>query len=220
MTTESPKSKLQKANTTPWEYEFQTPLPPHAPNAKSALTWRKVSQGVIAELNAARFPIYLWGNPGCGKSSIAGLIYMGATGRPIWINAIEGMRAVATSCVDPQPLWGFGLVPLREREHWDELGERALVVLDDIALRDRASDAQFEVMQKFLTVRQNRPTIITGNLSIGKVAKVYDDRVASRLAAGTAIEITGPDMRLEQRTTCKSTPLNDKVKSGTTTPFA
>ena len=174
-------------------------LPRHAPNKGVDLAWAKVSPDVIRLLTeATRYPIYLWGVPGCGKTSIAGLIYMGACGRPLWINAVEGLRAVATSCAEPQPLCGFGSVPLREAEHWAELDARSLVVLDDIALRDRASDAQFEVMQKFLTVRQGLPTIITGNLSIGKVATVYDDRVASRLAAGTCIEITGADMRLHR----------------------
>jgi DNA replication protein DnaC len=114
----------------------------------------------------------------------------------MWINATKGFRAVATSCAEPQPLWGYGKVPLREPEHWAELDARSLVVLDDVALRDRVSEAQYEVMQEFLSRRQGRPTVITGNLSIEQVAKVYDDRVASRLAAGTCIEITGEDMRL------------------------
>jgi DNA replication protein DnaC len=60
------------------------------------------------------------------------------------------------------------------------------------------SEAQYEVMQEFLSRRQGRPTVITGNLSIEQIAKVYDDRVASRLAAGTCIEITGEDMRLHR----------------------
>ena len=56
---------------------------------------------------------------------------------------------------------------------------------------------QFEVMQEFLNRRQGKPTVITGNMSIEQIAKVYDDRVASRIAAGTLIEIDGDDKRLE-----------------------
>jgi len=162
------------------------------------LTWAKVDASVRDALSRAVWPLYLWGAPGCGKTSIAGLIYMGAYGRPMWICAAKGMKAVATSCAEPQPLWGYGKVPLRESEHWAELDARSLVVLDDVALRDRVSEAQYEVMQEFLSRRQGRPTVITGNLSIEQVAKVYDDRVASRLAAGTCIEITGADMRLQR----------------------
>jgi DNA replication protein DnaC len=174
-------------------------LPNHAPNKGLDLSWQRVDPRIRKSIeDAVLWPLYLWGNPGGGKTAIAGLIFMGAFGRPMWINAIEGMKAVSTSSFEPQPLWGYGAIPLRENEHWEELKERSLVVLDDIALRDRVSDAQYEVMQKFLMIRQDRPTVITGNLSIGKIAKVYDDRVASRIAAGTSIEITGDDMRVER----------------------
>lgn len=157
------------------------------------LTW---DRGARAAFNP-RWPLYLWGKPGSGKTSVAGLIYQEAAGRPMWINAGKGFRAVASACAEPQPLWGYGLIPLREAEHWLELEERSLVVLDDIALRDRVSEAQFEVMQEFLNRRQGKPTVITGNMSIEQIAKVYDDRVASRIAAGTLIEIDGDDKRLE-----------------------
>lgn len=172
------------------------------------MTWDKVHPEIIRVLTNhrltwdratfnPRWPLYLWGKPGSGKTSVAGLIYQEATGRPMWINAGKGFRAVASASAEPQPLWGYGMIPLREVEHWLELEERSLVVLDDIALRDRVSEAQFEVMQEFLNRRQGKPTVITGNMSIEQIAKVYDDRVASRIAAGTLIEIDGDDKRLE-----------------------
>ncbi len=107
---------------------------------------------------------------------------------------MEGIKAVAMSQVESKPLWGYGH-PWLEKEHWDELKERSLVVLDDIALRGRATDAQYDVMQKFLLRQQDRPTVITCNLDLDQIAAVYDDRTASRIAEGTIAHVGGDDRR-------------------------
>jgi DNA replication protein DnaC len=117
----------------------------------------------------------------------------------MWINALDGFKAVVTSVSweHPQPLWGYGH-PQPEHEHWAELRERPFVVLDDLGLRGRASDAQYDALQKFLLIQQDKPTVITSNLDLDRLAGVYDDRTASRIAAGTAVEVGGPDKRIKE----------------------
>jgi DNA replication protein DnaC len=119
----------------------------------------------------------------------------------MWINAVDGFKAVVTSASwdHRQPRWGYGCVPLPEHEHWAEIRQRSssLIVLDDLGLRGRASDAQYDALQKFLLMRQDRPTVITSNLDLDRLAGVYDDRTASRIAAGTVVEIGGPDRRID-----------------------
>lgn len=38
--------------------------------------------------------------------------------------------------------------------------------------------------------------VVTGNLDPKKLGEVYDDRIMSRLCAGTVIKVIGNDMRL------------------------
>jgi len=147
--------------------------------------------------NDIRWPVYLHGAPGCGKSALAGLLFMHVQRRPMWINAVDGFKAVVMSAVDPRPLWGYGQ-PFVEWEHWDELRKRSFVVLDDIGLRGKASDAQYDALQKFLLMRQDAPTVLTSNHSLENLAAIYDDRTASRVADGTIVAVNGKDRRVER----------------------
>lgn len=191
----------------------QRPLPDHAPNADKKLLWSgvEVDAGKKAFSLDRGWPLTLIGETGTGKSALAGLVYMYAKDRhnglidsmpssPFWINAAEGFKAVVTATVEnPKPLWGVCIyASWAEPDHWLELVERGknLVVLDDIGLRDRATDAQFEAFQKFLLYRENKPTIITSNLDLDGIHRVYDDRIASRLAAGTIVAMRGKDRRV------------------------
>lgn len=152
------------------------------------------------------WPLLLHGLPGRGKTAIAGLLFMGWPRRGLWINALEGFAAVTMVCGErPQWLWGMRPDPdwawqARQRREargmWDELAAAPFAVLDDIGLRARASDAQNNAMQRFLLTRGVQPTVYTSNLDLEGLARAYDDRVASRLAAGTVIEVGGEDRRL------------------------
>jgi len=192
----------------------QRPLPSHAANAGDRLLWKNVPKDIAQQAFDLKrgWPLVLTGDTGTGKSAFAGLCYMHArsgqrsgsfgTAEPFWINALDGFKAVVTATTDhPKPLWGvvqYAAWP--EHEHWSELRERGdvLVVLDDIGLRGRATDAQFEAMQKFLLFREGKPTIFTSNMSLQRVSRVYDDRIASRLSAGTVIAMRGDDRRAKR----------------------
>ncbi len=72
-----------------------------------------------------------------------------------------------------------------------------LLVLDDVgagSLSDYERRSTLEVLDQ----RMNRmlPTVVTTNWSIGKIAELLDERIASRLAAFTALELQGHDQRL------------------------
>ena len=78
----------------------------------------------------------------------------------------------------------------------EEIAETTLLCLDDIGLRS-PSDAAYDILHAVMTARRRNPTVITGNLSPVQLAKLYDDRIASRLAQGTVLELCGADRRLE-----------------------
>lgn len=73
---------------------------------------------------------------------------------------------------------------------------RSLMVVDEIGTRV-ANDVRLEAMWQLLEARQGLPTVYTGNLDAKGLQSVYDERIVSRLAAGTWIELVGPDRRAE-----------------------
>jgi chromosomal replication initiation ATPase DnaA len=52
---------------------------------------------------------------------------------------------------------------------------------------------------RLLNERKDKPTIITSNLSPENIAELHDERIASRLRAGTVIEVTADDRRQGRR---------------------
>lgn len=69
-------------------------------------------------------------------------------------------------------------------------------MIDEIGTRE-STHHRYDTMHGLLEARKGKPMIITGNLPIETVATVYDDRVASRLCAGTMVRIIGDDRRLK-----------------------
>ena len=69
---------------------------------------------------------------------------------------------------------------------------------DDLGARDRVSDHAYETLKKVLDSREGRPLIALSNARLSELARVYDDRIASRLSAGTLIALDEPDQRLKK----------------------
>lgn len=82
---------------------------------------------------------------------------------------------------------------------WRKIRRSVLVVLDEIACRDRVSDHHYEAVKRLIDERHGRPLVVCSNLDLSRVEKVYDDRIASRLAAGTVVGVVGEDRRLSGR---------------------
>lgn len=84
-----------------------------------------------------------------------------------------------------------------------DLIEDRLVILDDIAAgadaRGWITDKLYHIIERRLDDAGLQATVITANLSIEKLAEIYDQRIASRLVRrGTerVIEVDVPDFKL------------------------
>lgn len=154
------------------------------------------------------WPIYLTGPTGTGKSSAAACCFR---------------RAIATDCEaasnDNQwpryitwPVFCSRLITARvdgitiqnedgrtyqadEAAWWRRWSTKRLVVIDEIGLRT-ANEVRHEAMWQLLEHRRGLPTIVTGNLDAEGLTNTFDDRVLSRLLAGTWIRVGGVDQRL------------------------
>lgn len=85
---------------------------------------------------------------------------------------------------------------LTAEQLWRRWAGNGLCVLDEIGLRDTVSDHVYEVAQRAIDLRAGKPLLVLSNLDLNALARVFDDRVASRLASGTVVHVDGPDQRL------------------------
>ena len=143
----------------------------------------------------ARWPLYLHGTVGVGKTRgmlclcdhVPGSAYttvadlcdrrLGAVKGELWDSA--GYR-----------VWESGI--------WSAWAAAPFVVLDELGMRDNVSDFHFETVKKAIDLRENQPAAFISNLDLAGIARVYDDRIASRLASGTVFKLTGSDRRLSR----------------------
>lgn len=137
------------------------------------------------------WPLVLSGRAGVGKTCAAlclldhaGGLYFTAGGlADAAIQASKGtLRTPGGGSVGPAALWA-------------EIGSTALVVLDELGARERVSDWHYEQVKRLLDDREGKPLIVVTNLKLAEVTQLYDDRVASRLSAGTVVGVDGPDQR-------------------------
>lgn len=141
------------------------------------------------------WPLFIYGPPGCGKSSAALLL----------LDYAGGFYFTAQGLSEDLILSGKGQLrypgsdrPLQQKALWLELGTTGLVVLDELAARSRASDHHYDAVKRAIDTRENKPLVGISNLGLDGIVQVYDDRIASRLAAGTIVHLKGEDLRLKR----------------------
>lgn len=91
---------------------------------------------------------------------------------------------------------------------WGMISFAGLVVLDEIGCRDRVTDHHYEAIQGVLDNRAFKPLVCISNHDLDALGRIYDDRITSRIARGTVIELQGRDRRLRcrQSSTQNGTP--------------
>jgi DNA replication protein DnaC len=79
------------------------------------------------------------------------------------------------------------------------LGRVPFLVLDDLGAGSLSDhERRFTLILLDRRINANHTTIVTTNWSLGKIGKLMDDRIASRLAGFRPIELVGPDRRLSR----------------------
>ena len=98
-------------------------------------------------------------------------------------NRLESFGSHSSTIITPADVW----------EDWRRM---ALCVIDELGSRSSVSDHQYEVAQRAIDDREGKPLMVASNLELPRLAEIFDDRIASRLAGGTVVHLTGDDMRL------------------------
>lgn len=152
--------------------------------------------------SAKRWPIYLFGDAGRGKSYAMAAVYTlwkhpGACWRDLsgLLRLVTRIRSSDAGYVSEWHQATGRNYDVWESTVFDTIRNASLVCLDDIGLRT-PTDAMYDVLYELVNLRAGKPTMLTGNLKPQEVAKVYDDRIASRILSGCLIEVAGKDRRL------------------------
>ena len=160
-------------------------------------TRKLVSQAITrANLDNERWPLFLHGGTGSGKTCI-GLCLLDLYGG--WYVELADLLSLITSVREGR--YWFECIngsKAYEQELWNWWGRCSLTVLDELGVRERASDFAYEAVKRCLDRRENKPAVFISNLGPKKLAALYDDRIASRLCCGEVIEITG-DRRTQKK---------------------
>lgn len=130
------------------------------------------------------WPLFLTGPTGTGKTYAA-------------LALLDGIRGGTLFTTVPR---------LRERLFRDPVdfdritGEQtALAVLDELGVRGDVSDFEFEAVARFADQREQTAgsaAIYISNHPPEEIAKIYDERIESRVLGGTWFELKGDDRRL------------------------
>lgn len=147
---------------------------------------------VNVSLIGGPWPLVLVGEPGTGKTCAALCLLDFCAGRKFY-TVMELCEELIEVQKDRKE---YGGAPDSIGAWWKRWKEANCTVLDELGARDKVSDFQYECVKRAIDERHMKPAIFISNLGLDQLARVYDDRIASRLAAGTVIQFTGEDMRL------------------------
>ncbi|MFH0964721.1 MAG: ATP-binding protein [Planctomycetota bacterium] len=155
-----------------------TRIPDNASALDTVMAWQEDPRGMLM----------LWGRVGVGKTHFAVAVL-----HELYLRGCDGLRFLDVA----------KLIAALRRQVFDADLEREriaredVLVLDDLGLQGGTDWAREHVVS-LISRREaeERPTIVTSNLSLEELSKAFDDRLASRLAGGKVIRMGGRDWRL------------------------
>lgn len=159
-------------------------------------TWPKVDQAAREAFAAVvkgkkNWPLFLNGRAGTGKT-FAALAFLDLVWSPYLYEPLDKLLAGLVAIVKQDEYRGFRTA----QGVWNTWARQSVVVLDEIGARDRVSDFHYETVKRAIDEREGKPAVFISNKPLDDLAKIYDDRIASRLAGGTVMTIICDDRRL------------------------
>lgn len=142
----------------------------------------------------AAWPLVLYGPVGTGKTCAAlALMDHVVTTPKSWAKRAACYYTVRALCRELIDSWST-----RESSAgkvWAAIRSSQIATLDELGARE-VSEHHFDAVCEWIDARTNRPAIYITNKTLDEIAKLYDDRVASRLASGTVVSLSGSDRRI------------------------
>lgn len=141
--------------------------------------WNRISDVACGR---SAWPLLMIGGVGVGKTCAALCLLDACRGPRRYTTTAEAVRLI-TAHRSGQPS------DETEGQFWAHWRKSHLVVLDEIGSRQRVTDAHYEIVKQAIDYRLGRPAVFISNLNVHEISEVYDDRIASRLLAGTVVRM-------------------------------
>jgi len=142
------------------------------------------------------WPLFLHGRAGTGKTCCA-LCLLDYSGGEYWTAARLCEDLVAAQFGRLQNKAEGGTANVYPEQLWRRIQIAPLMVLDELGTTERPSGAHYDTVKRVLDERQDRPLLVLSNLDIKGIDTLYDERISSRLGAGTIVQLRGRDRRVE-----------------------
>jgi len=133
------------------------------------------------------WPLFLHGSIGAGKTRAALCLCDFADTASYW--SIDRVASIEIGHDDET-----------KNQMWRDVGRKDLVVLDEIGQREKIGDLHSTTLQRFMDDRENNNhsvAVYISNVPPGELENLYDDRIVSRLLAGTVFHLDGDDRRVK-----------------------
>jgi DNA replication protein DnaC len=175
--------------------EFHAVLPPGVPRYKPPDKYRsrdEIEPAVRERINALAcgqkpWPMTIIGEQGSGKTCIL-LCMVDVFGG--WYLELPQLLKMLIAAQKGELATQAGY-KRTETEIWRDIDTSMFVALDELGQREGVSDFHYEVLKGILDRREGKALAIASNLDVGELAGRYDDRIASRLSAGTIVRTIG-----------------------------
>ena len=157
-------------------------------------------EAVVDALVRQEWPLIMFGDPGAGKTCAMACVAKAWRCSSLWFDNGELLRRI-TSCRTSKTgsiatsHAGGSTVYETEKKILDKIEKVSLLCLDDVGVRT-PTEAQREIFEHIIDLREGKPTILTTNLDHRKFADVFDMRLVSRVFCGMPLKVTGQDRRL------------------------
>lgn len=172
--------------------------PGHSPRIREHVfrTWEYLGEHRRAQIREVLkgekpWPLVLWGSAGTGKTCAALSVTDGVSGSRIYCPVQELVDGLVAMQQDRGGFMWFR----NDIDFWREWDRALLTVIDELGTR-QASDFHYATVKRAIDRREGKPAIFISNCPIPELADLYDERIASRLAAGTVLEFSGEDFRV------------------------
>lgn len=180
--------------------ESMTPPPrvlPNRPRVRGQID-RQLAEAIKRCVTGeAPWPLLIVGNVGTGKTCAALYLCDRTMGSDRYVTRMELADEFGRMRRGELRVYGTHSDKLIGYLEWRRVVELLdLLVIDEIDSRDRVSDNDYDAIKIMLDIRWGLPTIYIANLTLPDIARVYDERIASRLAEGTVVMVNGDDRRI------------------------
>lgn len=144
-------------------------------------------------VGASPWPLVFWGRPGSGKTCAALCLLDSVGGLTVY-------RTLGDACdeliqaMNGELTWGeYKASP---KAWWEKWETARLSVLDELAIREKTTDHEYNVVKRAIDLRYGKPLVLISNHSPGTI---YDERIGSRMQGGTVVKFPDVDLRVSGR---------------------